>query len=1248
MSLFKKFDFIIMKKFELILTRSLIFTLLAVLTSVNLCGQRLNLLDPNESNSETNPYLITSAADWNTFASDVNVGYSYSGEYLKLTVNITVSDMAGTWTSTTVYNAFSGTFDGDWHTVTFNNGTVGTPFDQDRCAPFRVIDGATIKKLNIEGTIITAKKYAGGLIGYAYGTSNINNCISRIDITSTLNGDATHGGFAGQQEKGTLNFEECIFEGSITGTNAIKGGGYMGWRGGSVKYKNCIQAGEIAMNGNTTTYHRGSNNGGGTFDHAYYIFEPANHESYGLQGTAVESSAPAPSDGIYRKYTDGDDAYYVPGGVITGFETTVFSGSAVPATITPVVKYYGWTLAWNTDYDIKVNGTLQTSGSVTLSETGDYVFTIEGKGNYGGTFTKNVKVFDVTTWVGLQTVLADNTLGTRNITLSSNVSPVNPATDGALVVNGTVVLDLNGYTINRNIGNEAITDGYVIKVASGANLTINDSGTTTDGIITGGYNLGDGGGIVNLGTLTLNNVTVSGNKVEENRSAYGVGAGIYNNSTSTLTMNNCIVKENVAIGGGGGVHSEKGTLTINGGEIKNNSSNNKGGGVRVKKNATITGCAIKDNLLAKKEANDGGGFYSDKGSTVTLIDCEISGNNAERWGGGIYVIGSATTLTLQGCLVENNTALTSGGGIYMHEGTLNIEGTTIRHNTSYSVGGVCVHDGSTKADPIPAEIYIKGETIINENYGDPFQRNLYIDYPTGVINVNGALSGDAMIGVSKAVDDNTPSTYIMTSGLGTNNPDDGDDYFKCDNYLLYWFELNGDKEIKLNKTLYWNEVDWDHNEHLYVSGGIRYIKAPVIVSEDVTCSENIDMSEQGAIFIENGIQFVYTGTPVTVSVYKEIKKAPDASTSTATGWYTISSPVDDPNIITKTTLITATSAPYNFDLLRYNEAAHYWESYNDNTAGHGTFSTLESGRGYLYRHAQDVTVEFTGSTNNSVTDSVTNHGGSAAELPGFNLIGNPFTHNITLGNISLSAGAALSGGYVLNKSGAWTAVTSSSTITPCQGVLVQVTEDATATFSHTTGNSKSGSNYIGFTVANSEYEDVAYAMFDEGHGLDKISHLNEEIPMLYINRNDEDFAIATMDKDTKMFDLNFEAKTMGRYTLSVKPEGSYSYIHVYDKLANKDIDMLKDGKYEFIGSTADAADRFVVRLGATNGVDDEMFVYQSGNDIIVNGEGNLQVFDVMGRNIMNTTVNGVQSLNFKSHGVYIFKLNEKTQKIIVR
>ena len=665
---------------------ALTFTIMLI--GINLWGQGLSSTLTSGTGTEEDPYQITSVSDWNTFASDVNVGYDYSGKYIKLENDIEINvnngdEMVGVFVAkdNSDNRPFNGVFDGNWKTINFICGTAADPRTEVACTLFRYTTGVTISNLKVTGTIISSQKYAAGFIGWVQSSSetSVINCISSINIIcdyipqgsgndQTKWYDCTYGGFVGQNESGTINITNCIFDGTIEDTRnekkAQKCAGFIGWANGTKKYTDCTMAGTIDIattNNLTATYHRGT---GGNFTRAYYI------NNYSNQGTAALTDIV--ENKISKIYTANNTNYYVPEAVITGFEKTTFSGSDVPATITPVVKYYGWTLAWNTDYDIKVNGTLQESGSVTLSETGDYVFTIEGKGNYGGTFTKNVKVFDITTWVGLQAVLADNTLGTRNITLSSNVSPVNPASDGALEVKGTVVLDLNGYTINRNIGDEAVADGYVMKVASGANLTIKNGSATSEGVITGGYNLGDGGGIVNLGTLTLKHVTVSGNKVEENRSAYGVGAGIYNNSTSTLTIDTCIVKENVAIGGGGGVHSEKGTLIINGGEIKNNSSNNKGGGVRVKKNATITGCAIKDNLLAKKEANDGGGFYCDKGSTVTLIDCEISGNNAERWGGGIYIYGDNTELTLQGCRIENNTALTAGGGIYVYSGKLYI------------------------------------------------------------------------------------------------------------------------------------------------------------------------------------------------------------------------------------------------------------------------------------------------------------------------------------------------------------------------------------------------------------------------------------------------------------------------------------------------------------------------------------------------------------------------------------------------
>ena len=194
-------------------------------------------------------------------------------------------------------------------------------------------------------------------------------------------------------------------------------------------------------------------------------------------------------------------------------------------------------------------------------------------------------------------------------------------------------------------------------------------------------------------------------------------------------------------------------------------------------------------------------------------------------------------------------------------------------------------------------------------------------------------------------------------------------------------------------------------------------------------------------------------------------------------------------------------------------------------------------------------------------------------------------------------------------------------------------------------------NNLWFTIGNSTYQDRACVEFKKGHGLNKIAHLNEEAPMLYVNYNGEDFASVDMNPDAKAFNLSFEAKTTGMYTLNMNANGEYDYIHVYDKVAGRDIDLLNDEEYTFIGSPMDRKDRFEVRLEYSDGSEssESIFAYQSGNDILVSGEGELQMFDVMGRLVAQQRINGVEMVAKPSTtGVYIFRLNEKTQKMVVR
>ncbi|SDO60524.1 hypothetical protein SAMN04487900_1343 [Prevotella communis] len=238
--------------------------------------------------------LITSTAEWNTFASNVSSGTeNYSGKVVKLGADINVSTMAGT------YNyPFKGTFDGDGHKLTvslYNNGDSGDDERTYGVAPFRFTEGATIKNLTVDGTVSTTdRKFAAGFIGWALNsTNNIENCVSSVEIYSTINGDGTHGGFVGKAN-GTLNISNCLFNGMMTtsltnGTNSC--GGFVGWAesaASGVKIYNSLYAPATIPEGkykiddnNSATFARN----GANIDDGYYT------ESFGTeQGTSTNGA----------------------------------------------------------------------------------------------------------------------------------------------------------------------------------------------------------------------------------------------------------------------------------------------------------------------------------------------------------------------------------------------------------------------------------------------------------------------------------------------------------------------------------------------------------------------------------------------------------------------------------------------------------------------------------------------------------------------------------------------------------------------------------------------------------------------------------------------------------------------------------------------------------------------------------------------------------------------------------------------
>ena len=429
----------------------------------------------------------------------------------------------------------------------------------------------------------------------------------------------------------------------------------------------------------------------------------------------------------------------------------------------------------------------------------------------------------------------------------------------------------------------------------------------------------------------------------------------------------------------------------------------------------------------------------------------------------------------------------------------------------------------------------------------------------------------------------------------------------------------------------------------------------LIINENVTLTINngakltvtgtISQLPGSSIIIENGGQLVNASSGITATVKQNITQW---TTSPDNGWQAISTPV---NSVAFGNVTNLTSSDYN--VYRLDETTMTWE--NSQYSGN-SFTSFDNGRGYLYRKGDNTAIEFRGTLNAETAIYQLSY-----TETGFHLIGNPYPHKIYKGANAAILNTYLEDGfYRLTSAGGWVAGTDNSTaIAPCQAILVQAKSTVTNNKLYirkttATGPTKSNDDNIIFIVSNSNYEDVAYALFKDGHGLNKIDHRNADIQKLYIQHNGEDFAIVNLAEDEQAFNLNFHATTTGKYTLNVKADGNFSYLHLIDKLTGEDIDLLLDSEYSFIGASSDKDNRFIVKLKyASTANDDDIFAYQNGNKIVVNGEGNLQIYDVLGRYVMNREINGVETVDVSSlhTGVYILRMTGnsiKTQKIVVK
>ncbi len=257
-----------------------------------------------------------------------------------------------------------------------------------------------------------------------------------------------------------------------------------------------------------------------------------------------------------------------------------------------------------------------------------------------------------------------------------------------------------------------------------------------------------------------------------------------------------------------------------------------------------------------------------------------------------------------------------------------------------------------------------------------------------------------------------------------------------------------------------------------------------------------------------------------------------------------------------------------------------------------------------------------------------------------------------------------------------------SYIHPHQGFFVKVNGSGTLQF--TDNMRRAGTNtslQSDFREEHINYPLVNLLCYDEGGDRDfttvevnrptkgggfKAPNLKSGNFLLYAHFEDTDYQIVFTPVGTNTVPVRFETEVDGVFTMKWNTlHGTFNYLHLIDNLTGVDLDLLTHDEYKFEAVQHDYVSRFKLVFRCDEEPDEpdepdepnesDHFAFMFGDELIVNGEGMLQMFDVQGRCLMTTRVTGGQSsvsLPKVACGVYLLRLigndKVKVQKMVIK
>jgi hypothetical protein len=330
-----------------------------------------------------------------------------------------------------------------------------------------------------------------------------------------------------------------------------------------------------------------------------------------------------------------------------------------------------------------------------------------------------------------------------------------------------------------NINSVDIFDNTAIQgSASGGGVFNSAGGTvniTNDSLVFNNDAAQNGGGVNNLGTLTINDsdigsvntavqgagvfngstgvATISNNSDLDGNDATQSGGGLFNDTNGRVDISDSSVDGNDAFGnvagqGGGGIYNrgrlfvQRSSINDNGLDLGGGADSDPfgGGGILNAQGGLAT---LVSSSLTNNEAEFGGGYRNENVSVLTLIDTTINFNDANTRGGGGDQTGGV--VALDDGLTQDNVAATAGGGLSNVGGTLIVTNAPIVRNTATgdSGGGIFNDGGVTQISNSTITLNAANGVGAGDGGGGIFNNGLMIVTDTNVTaNVATAVTAD--------------------------------------------------------------------------------------------------------------------------------------------------------------------------------------------------------------------------------------------------------------------------------------------------------------------------------------------------------------------------------------------------------------------------------------------------------------------------------------------------------------------------